>query len=624
GTADGRPGLRRRRAHQRCARRQGRDDEHEPLRLRRRRRQRAPGRPADVAGRDADLPRVQSATGTAGDRHEDEPRPGAGRVEGHRPRPRGRRDRKPDCRLQPAGLTAVQPRRNGTALSARRPGVRRQRRADDRAPGTYRAQARGAWPISAGGTAPAASPLSAARIRRADKFGTRGDVMVTLRGSNARLAMGLIGFFWLIVGPGLRSAEAQQQKYTGAASCSASNCHGSTKAKPDYPKLDESVLWAKKDRHAQAYATLLNEKLKSGVSPSSIAKGLNIAKAETSERCLTCHAVNVPVALRGPKFDISEGVHCDGCHGPAEKWLEPHAEKGWTHEQSVKVGMYDTKNLLLRAEKCVACHLQIDTDLVTAGHPETLTIELDTFSENMPPHWGTKGTWTRTRIWSLGQVISLREAAKQVRGPSQGQRFGQADGRGDRESPRSLRHGKARPGGDGASTGGEPRPGRHRAERRRDEGRQGQRPDGRREDRRRGRSGGAEDRHEGLRPGDDSAPHQERGGRCRRHRRGRHQDGRARGDVPRSAVVDVFQGHQRQSRQVGERRARRDVWGRGEPREVRREGVRGPDQGLRQELQVTGEERLLTLLHAWRDQDQQLALFDPLRLRAEPEAEDRN
>ena len=238
--------------------------------------------------------------------------------------------------------------------------------------------------------------------------------MVTLKGSSARITLGLIGFFWLIVGPGLLTGEAQEYKYTGAASCGASNCHGSTKPKADYPKLDESVLWAKKDRHAHAYETLLNEKLKSGVSPSKIAKGLNLAKAEASERCLACHAVNAPVALRGPKFDVTEGVHCDGCHGPAEKWLEPHAEKGWTHEQSVKVGMYDTKNLLLRAEKCVSCHLQIDTDMVAAGHPEPLTIELDTFSENMPPHWATKGAWTRTRIWGLGQVISLREAAKQV------------------------------------------------------------------------------------------------------------------------------------------------------------------------------------------------------------------
>ena len=224
----------------------------------------------------------------------------------------------------------------------------------------------------------------------------------------------LVGFLWLVAGTGALPAEAQQSKFTGAASCGASNCHGSTKPKADFPKLDENLQWAKKDKHAQAYATLMNEKLKSGVSPAKIAKALTLAKAETSERCLACHAVNAPASLRGPKFDITEGVHCDGCHGPAEKWLEPHAEKGWTHEKSVQLGMYDTKSLLLRAEKCVACHLQIEADMVTAGHPETLTIELDTFSENMPPHWGTKGTWTRTRIWGLGQVISLRESAKQL------------------------------------------------------------------------------------------------------------------------------------------------------------------------------------------------------------------
>jgi hypothetical protein len=203
-------------------------------------------------------------------------------------------------------------------------------------------------------------------------------------------------------------------KYTGAASCGASNCHGSTKPKADYPKLNENIVWFQKDKHAKAYATLTNEKLKSGVSPSKIATNLKIPKAEASSKCLVCHAVDVKPELRGPKFDISEGVHCDGCHGPAEKWLEPHAEKGWTHEQSVKVGMYDTKNFLLRAEKCVSCHLQIDADMVAAGHPDLLAFELDTFSATMPPHWRDKGAWAPTRAWATGQVISLREAAKQL------------------------------------------------------------------------------------------------------------------------------------------------------------------------------------------------------------------
>src|SRR5947208_2973130 len=184
----------------------------------------------------------------------------------------------------------------------------------------------------------------------------RGGVMLR-RGAYAALAVLILGCLLSGVRPGSVTttprAHAQaptELKYTGAASCAASNCHGSTKPKPDYPKLNENIVWAQKDQHAKAYATLTNEKLKSGVSPSKIARELKLTKAEASERCLTCHAVNVPAAVRGPKFDITDGVFCDACHGPAEKWLEAHAEKGWTHEQSVKLGMYDTKNFLLRSE----------------------------------------------------------------------------------------------------------------------------------------------------------------------------------------------------------------------------------------------------------------------------------
>ncbi|PYM28421.1 MAG: hypothetical protein DMD80_12360 [Candidatus Rokuibacteriota bacterium] len=248
----------------------------------------------------------------------------------------------------------------------------------------------------------------------------RGGVMLR-RGAYAALAVLILGCLLSGVRPGSVTttprAHAQaptELKYTGAASCAASNCHGSAKPKPDYPKLNENIVWAQKDQHAKAYATLTNEKLKSGVSPSKIARELKLTKAEASERCLTCHAVNVPAAARGPKFDITDGVFCDACHGPAEKWLEAHAEKGWTHEQSVKLGMYDTKNFLLRSEKCVSCHLSIDQELVAAGHPDLLAFELATFSANMPPHWRDKGTWADTKVWATGQAILLREAAKQL------------------------------------------------------------------------------------------------------------------------------------------------------------------------------------------------------------------
>jgi Cytochrome c554 and c-prime len=225
----------------------------------------------------------------------------------------------------------------------------------------------------------------------------------------------LMALLSIPTGPGTARAQpADTYKFTGAASCGSSNCHGVTKPKADYPKLDESIIWADKDKHAKAFDTLTNEKLKSKVSPSQIAQKLKIAKAETSDRCLSCHAVNAKPELRGPKFAISEGVHCDGCHGPAEKWLEQHDKKGWTHEQSVKVGMYDTRDLLKRAEKCVSCHLAIDHELVSAGHPDLAAFELDTFSALMPPHWRNKGTWFGTATWATGQAVNAREAMKQL------------------------------------------------------------------------------------------------------------------------------------------------------------------------------------------------------------------
>lgn len=217
--------------------------------------------------------------------------------------------------------------------------------------------------------------------------------------------------------PARHEAGAQTgPKSMGGASCAGSKCHGSASPQADYPKLNESLIWQQKDKHAKAFETLTNERLKSKVSPSRIAKNLNLAKAETSDRCLVCHAVNVKRELRGPKFDISDGVHCEGCHGPAENWLEKHAEKGWTHEQSVKLGMYDTKSLLLRAEKCVSCHLAIDAEMVAAGHPELLGFELATFSRKMsdPSHWRPEGPLFGTRAWAVGQVVALREAARQV------------------------------------------------------------------------------------------------------------------------------------------------------------------------------------------------------------------
>ncbi len=231
------------------------------------------------------------------------------------------------------------------------------------------------------------------------------------------------GIAWLIIagspseGPTLNAPEAQAQgspKYMGTFTCASSKCHGDPKGRAEYPKLNEYTVWSQGGKHFKSFATLTNESLKSGKSPSKIAKNLNIAQPETSDRCLACHALNVKAELRGTRFNIAEGVQCESCHGPSEKWLEGHRKKDWKHQQSVQVGMYDTMNLLLRADKCVSCHLAIDADMVAAGHPDLFAFELNTFSVSMPTHWQDRGGSFGTREWAVGQTVALREAMKQL------------------------------------------------------------------------------------------------------------------------------------------------------------------------------------------------------------------
>ena len=73
----------------------------------------------------------------------------------------------------------------------------------------------------------------------------------------------------------------------------------------------------------------------------------------------------------------------------------------------VTAGMRDLRNLYVRANSCVACHQNLDADLLAAGHPE-LRFELDGQSVAEPRHWqDPAGTGAKT--WLVGQAVALRE-----------------------------------------------------------------------------------------------------------------------------------------------------------------------------------------------------------------------
>ena len=211
--------------------------------------------------------------------------------------------------------------------------------------------------------------------------------------------------------------------FLGPVSCASSNCHGSVVRRNIYiVKQNEYFTWLKQDKHSKAYSVLQNEK------SSLIARNMRLRdKAYKSEQCLSCHALNVVSDTQSRLIDVTEGVSCEACHGPAGGWIAKHTEAEWTHEMSVKAGMIDVRNLVIRAQTCLACHLgnvqkAVDHELIAAGHPD-LTFELDNYTAALPPHWrpyterrkrDSREETHGARAWAIGQGVAFRESLLQL------------------------------------------------------------------------------------------------------------------------------------------------------------------------------------------------------------------
>lgn len=200
-------------------------------------------------------------------------------------------------------------------------------------------------------------------------------------------------------------AEGKKWKYFGASTCGGGSCHAASKPEANRP-ANEYTTWSKKDNHAKAFNRLFEE------ASTEMCEELEIEDASKDKRCTVCHSTDVPKELQGDKYNNEDGVSCDGCHGPAEGWFKPHT-KPHKYEDMLKLGMWDTRNIWRRADVCVKCHLQIEPELVDAGHPD-LSFEIYAHSRREPPHWYERQTWDGIRAWSVGQAVSLREALLKI------------------------------------------------------------------------------------------------------------------------------------------------------------------------------------------------------------------
>lgn len=213
----------------------------------------------------------------------------------------------------------------------------------------------------------------------------------------------------------------------GAVNCANSLCHGAIVPwHGSNVRQDEYVTWSRLDKHARAYRVLHGELSRD------IAKKMQLPQpAHETKLCLDCHAHNVPETQRGKRFDLTDGVSCEACHGPAEAWIQSHVEPDASHADNLAQGMYPTSDARGRATLCLSCHAGnadklVNHRLMGAGHPR-MSFELATFTAIAPAHFDVDADYLRrkpapegAKVWAIGQALAVSGMMDLLNDPKRG------------------------------------------------------------------------------------------------------------------------------------------------------------------------------------------------------------
>ena len=146
--------------------------------------------------------------------------------------------------------------------------------------------------------------------------------------------------------PASQDGGAQANKYIGVDKCKA--CHQAEASGNQFEH------W-KKSGHARAYEILASDAAKA------VAKERGIEDPQKSDQCLKCHVT----ALGAPKeqikkgFDLSDGVQCEGCHGPGERHMKARFAAAGQAGADPKVRQEvpaDEIRAKVDQETCKGCH----------------------------------------------------------------------------------------------------------------------------------------------------------------------------------------------------------------------------------------------------------------------------
>ena len=228
--------------------------------------------------------------------------------------------------------------------------------------------------------------------------------------------------------PSSAEATSHQPLLVGVASCTSAGCHGGGQASQVVGS--EYNIWIAQDPHARAYSTLFEERSQQIVRlldnlPADVA-----AAPQQNDRCLVCHSM-AGTEPRDPRLDvISDGVGCEACHGPADRWVSRHYEHRLSAAEREQLGLWETDRLVARTQICVRCHVgsagkgkyparDVNHELIAAGHPR-LQFEMSAYLEAMPKHWVVTPNRVEARddfdalAWAVGQACASQAAMEQL------------------------------------------------------------------------------------------------------------------------------------------------------------------------------------------------------------------
>ena len=208
--------------------------------------------------------------------------------------------------------------------------------------------------------------------------------------------------------------------FEGVASCAGSTCHGRIEGDGKVVRQDELSRWQEPSSpsgaHSRAFTAL------EGRRGRQIAASLGLGEATGAPACLGCHAMAVPIPARGARFQISDGVGCEACHGASSGWIASHYAVGASHAANVAGGLLRLEDADTRARLCLDCHVGsgkaghfVSHQMMAAGHPR-LSFELDLFSA-MQAHYNLDAAYARrkgnpdaVRLWAVGQARAVQRS----------------------------------------------------------------------------------------------------------------------------------------------------------------------------------------------------------------------